>query len=68
MFSSGAWVGGGFRRLTATPVVAEALRDLIVIFWFVWGLCEVWLGQLSPLYPLRMPVSEYAFLYVVLTS
>ena len=68
VFSSGAWLGGGFRRLTATPVVAEALRDLIVIFWFVWGLCEVWLGQLSPLYPLRMTVSEYAFLYVVLTS
>ncbi|CAN6282720.1 unnamed protein product [Urochloa humidicola] len=68
MLFSGDWLGDGFRRLAATPMDADALRDYVVIFLFVWGLCEVWLGQLSPLYPLRMLVSVHAYLYVVLTS
>ena len=32
------------------------MERLLVIVWFVWGLCEVWLGQLSPLYPFRVCV------------
>ena len=54
-------VGASYFKIGAT---VGSLRDHIVIFWFVWGLCEVWPGQLSPRYPLCMPVSVYAYLYV----
>ena len=54
-------VGAGCFSIGA---IVGSLRDHIVIFWFVWGLCEVWSGQLSPRYPLCMPVSVYAYLYV----
>jgi len=41
MFFSDDWLGGGFRRSAAISVNTEALRDHVVIFLFVWGLCEV---------------------------
>jgi hypothetical protein len=45
---SGDFVGDGIRQEEISPVDTEALRDLLIIFLFVEGLCEIWLGQLFP--------------------
>jgi hypothetical protein len=59
---SGDMADGGSRRKMATLVDMEALKDFHVIFFFAEDLCEVWMGQLSPLYPLRMCSYVYVFL------
>jgi hypothetical protein len=45
---SSEFIGDGIQREKLSPVDTEAFRDLLVIFLFAEGLCEVWLGQLSP--------------------
>ncbi|KAG2605332.1 hypothetical protein PVAP13_4NG100200 [Panicum virgatum] len=64
---SGDSVGGGSRWKAVTPVDTEAPKDFHVFFFFGEGLCQVWLGQLSPVYPLRMRSYLYASMYVFLT-
>jgi hypothetical protein len=62
----GLWmVDGGRWRKTVTLVDTEA--DFHVIFFFAKYLCEVWMVQLSPLYPLHMCSYVYVYLYVFLT-
>jgi len=57
--------GGGGRRGGRLLLVREGSRDLDVIFFFLRVLRAVWLLQLS-LYPWRMCLYSYVFMYVAL--